>query len=104
MAIDYEEQEKIIKEQYGGDEEAYFDAMFNIADISLETGIDPETIRNALIKNLPENDPRRIEIIANKDSTDLMTRLKYPGGRKAFMKDYKTGIYKGILHSPAETK
>ena len=95
---DINKREKIIKEQYNGDEEAYFEATFDMTAIMLEFDIDLDTIRNALLNGLPEDDPRRNELINYINSNNIKDRFTYPGGYNAFMQDYENGIYKNIIN------
>lgn len=89
----HNEKEKIIKEQFGGDKIAYAKANFSFKDITLEWGLSFDEIRKILYAHLPENSDRRKILINNENSSDLKTRIAYPGGFDTFVKDVNNGWY-----------
>ena len=89
-----------IKEKYGDERITKIVAAegFDMTAIMLEFDIDLDTIRNALLNGLPEDDPRRNELINYINSNNIKDRFTYPGGYDAFMQDYENGIYKNIIN------
>ena len=91
------EEQKIIDEQYNGDEDAYFHDHFNMLDISFETGFTVDEIKNLLIKNMPDDEPRKKILLDNMNSLDFEERLTYPGTATDFVNDIKAGYFENYI-------
>ena len=87
------EEDQILNEQFNGDETAYAKATFCFTDITLAWGFSFDEIRKILLDHLPENSTRRNELLANEQSNDFKTRISYPGGFDAFVKDVQSGWF-----------
>jgi hypothetical protein len=87
------ERQQIIDRDYNGDKDAYYKATFNMKGASLWLGLPIDDIRAILLKNLPNDSPRRQIIIDGMNSDDINTRLVYPGGYDEFVEDAKKGYY-----------
>ena len=96
IAEETKKQNEIIKEQYNGDEDAYYENTFNMAHAALLTNLSIEDIRIILIKNLDDNSPRKIKLQNAFHATNMTERLEYPGGYNSFIDDVKNNYFKNI--------
>lgn len=91
--------DEIIRNDYDGDEQAYFEDTFNMLTITLEFGIPIDSICMILLRNLQHDTDRYNALIESMKSSDMREKIKYPGGYKGFLEDCQNGIYDGIIYS-----
>ena len=90
------ERNKIIKEQYNGDEAAYDNEHFTFTRVTLILGIGYDEIRDILLKNLPDKSPRKKTLLENMNSNDFIQRITYPCTYEDFINDVKAGYFGDI--------